>query len=47
MDSEALGSQQIMPTCMAVDETAGILAAKASGAVFHQEMCRRMQSGRN
>ena len=30
MDSESLGSQRIMPTCMAVGEAAGILAAKAS-----------------
>ncbi len=30
MDSESLGSQRIMPTCMAVGEAAGILAAKAA-----------------
>ncbi len=30
MDSQSLGSQRIMPTCMAVGQAAGILAAKAS-----------------
>ncbi len=30
MDSEALGSQRVMPTCMAIGEGAGICAALAA-----------------
>lgn len=50
MDSEALGSQRIMPTCMAVGEGAGVAAALSAKSnveikkVSAEDVCRTLRS---